>query len=167
MPIKRDSVKFSIVLDRPDFHFNATHFVAFQDASGQWIAEEPHGHDFRASVKITRALDASSCVIDFIAASAALRETLREWNYKFLLPREPLGASRTDDADQTLVALDAAPSSRYAYPSASVKTIAARNATTEEIAFALLEEFATKLELDSGVTLRLEEAPGCVVEVEA
>lgn len=165
--LDRGSVKFSVDLEPPDFRFNATHFISFQDASGRWIAEDFHGHDYRARLKITRELDDSGCVIDFVAAMNSFREVLEGWDHRVLLPKSPLCAARTDSETSVETVLEGEPQRKYVFPKTRVKDLDARNATTEETAFAILDEFAEKIGISSGLTLRLEEAPGCFVEVSA
>ena len=152
--ISRSDVQFSVVLDDPSFRFNALHALTFRDAQGRAQTEPLHGHDFRAILKISGPLDETGCVVDFVATSRVLRETLDAWNYKLVATKDSRVASRDDRAD------------------ANVKLVDARNPSTEEIALNLLDEFLErfrnriKREIASfSFVLRLEEAPGCAVEV--
>lgn len=170
-----DGAKFAVVLDDPSFCFNAMHFVTFRTPDGEWVSESIHGHDFRVGVTIVGPLDESGCVIDFVRASAAVKENLRNWDRKLILPCQPLDAEIADgDDDLTTIDYNSAPCLHYVFPTSEVVTIEASNATTEEIAASLLErligDFASILEpvdLEQYTfRLRLEETPGCSVEIE-
>lgn len=152
---------FSVILDDPSFRFNATHFVAFPDAEGNWIVEDPHGHDFRVVLKASAPLDASGCVFDFVAASDALRKILRGWEHKVLLPKKPRGVKRIDSKGLVYVANLKDPHKVFAWPESCVKDLNFDNAVAERVALAILEEFCVAMNFDGHVELRLEEAPGC------
>lgn len=161
----QDPISYSIILDDPSFRFNATHFVAFQDGKKNWIVEDPHGHDFRVVLQCAAPLNASDCVVDFIAASETLRAILREWDHKLLLPKEPKGAKRVDSKGLVYVVNPNDPRRVFAWPQDCVKDLEFKNASSELIAAAILREFCDALGFKAGVTLRLEEAPGCWAQV--
>ena len=169
-------MKYTIELESPDYSFHATHFVAFPQRGAEdgapWYGEPPHEHDFFVSARLSCPLDASDCVVDFIAARRALLDVLARWNNRFLvatnMPCVSYVEKPTEDALE--IQWKGAPSrATYTTPLSRVFWINASNASAEIVAGLILVEWLESLPIDfaPGVysaTLRLEEALGFFAE---
>ncbi|MBR4976234.1 MAG: 6-carboxytetrahydropterin synthase [Thermoguttaceae bacterium] len=147
-----------------------------------WFGEPIHGHDFRVSVRVEGPRDASGCVLDFIAARRSLLEIAATWNHRTILAtRAPeteyreVSPTPENPVGEIVVLWRGAPEPRrWVVPSDSVAWLDALNASTEELASALLDRWLEKL-VETGAlpfpisdyrfALRLEESPGAFAEV--
>lgn len=167
-------MKYAVILDSPDLAFRATHFVAFpQSDSELWFGEEPHEHSFKVAARIEGPLDASDCVVDFVAAKERLTDVLAELDGKTLLASlVPNAAYSGNVATDTIeIVWNGAPArAKYTAPASRVVWFDAANASAEIIAQHILKEWFARLDLSLArekycASLRLEEAPGAFVEV--
>jgi len=167
--------RFCVLIDSPDLTFNASHFLSFptKDARSTWGVEPLHGHDFRASFAVEGALDASRCVVDFIAARTCALDVLRSFEYKAILSRRERNVEYVERDDEVEIRVRDG-SNRWVYPRERVLWLDATNSSTEEIGARILDEWIDALirrgALEStrgrNFLLRLQEAPGAFVEIE-
>jgi len=167
--------RFRVLLDSPDLTFNASHFLSFptKDAQAPWFVEPLHGHDFRASFGVEGALDASRCVVDFIVARTCAFDVLRSLNHRVILASRESNVEYSERNGEMEIR-DKGSSRRWVLPLDYVAQLDATNASTEEIAARILDEWIDALirskALDSRngrkFFLRLQETPGAFVDVE-
>ena len=169
--------RFRVLIDSPELTFNASHFLSFptQDADAPWFVEPLHGHDFRASFAVEGALDATRCVVDFIAARSCALEVLRPLNHRAILARrEPNVEYVERDGEAEIRVKSVVAARRWVLPRDCVIWLDATNASTEEIAAKILDDWIDALIQKNALNatekrkffLRLQEAPGAFVEVE-
>lgn len=185
-PIFRSEQRFSVLLDDPAFAFNASHFVAFPPQSAEndatapprWLGEPIHGHDFRAVARVEGPLDASGCVVDFLAALRAARDVVSDWNHRLFLARKTpcVEYDFDENSPEIEIVWNGAPSRRrWIFPRDAVVWLDSVNASAEAIAAATLDAWIERLvalralsfpvETSYRFSLRLTEAPGSVAEV--
>ena len=172
---------FQIEISDPSLTFNAAHFVSFLTKDGKWRAERIHGHDFRFSATIEGEPDETACVLDFVAATEAVRAVLKRCEHKIFVGLHNWNAFFTEgegrENEYFLVVRDLFPPDGDEVPVAERMVLGPRddflildvaNASTEAIASYLLGAWLKELESSSGVSadsftsvrVRLEEAPG-------
>jgi len=167
--------RFRVLIDSPDLTFNAAHFLSFptKDARVPWFVEPLHGHDFRASFAVEGALDASCCVVDFIAARNCALDVLRSFEHRAVLARREPNVEYVERKDEVEIRVKE-DAKRWVLPREYALWLDATNASTEEIAARILDEWIDALlqkdalESTNGrkFFLRLQETPGSFVEVE-
>ena len=168
--------------DNINSNINANNKVAVVATSSSWVGEPIHGHDFRVSIRVEGPRDASGCVVDFIAAKRALVAAVACRNYRLFLARKTpcveyveTNPTRENPNGTVEICWRGAPAPRrWVVPRDEVFWLDAENASTEEIAARLLDDWLESMEKadafsfppsDYRFTLRLEEAPGTSVEV--
>lgn len=174
----KSSARVAVVIDDPSLRFNASHFLSFpvqsDSALDAWAAEPVHGHDFYIRLRIEGPLDESSCVVDFLAVIRAIKTIARDWDHDLILARNTRGARFITSGDKTTILYEVAPKLQYTVPTDSIRWLDGSNVSAEEIALELLAELLEKFDSEGLLyferdayrfELRLEEAPGCYVEV--
>jgi len=169
--------RFRVLIDSPDLTFNASHFLSFptKDADESWFVEPLHGHDFVASFAVEGALDASRCVVDFVAARSCALEVLRPLDRRAILARRESNVEYVERNGEVEIRINRNDDARrWVLPRDCVTWLDSTNASTEEIAARILDDWIDALiqknALDSTQNrkffIRLQEAPGSFVEVE-
>ncbi|MDO5309916.1 MAG: 6-carboxytetrahydropterin synthase [Planctomycetia bacterium] len=166
---------YSVVIEGSEYHFNANHLVVFpcpDQGEDAWLGEPLHGHDYLVTLELSRALDSAGCVINFLEAQRALRQTLTKWNYTTILALDAHCLDYVEKDEQIEITLqEKNRRRRWSVPCNSVVWLDASNATAEEIARAVLTDFLeTLLGVDADsteliATLTLQESPGSFVRV--
>ena len=168
--------RFRVLIDSPDLTFNASHFLSFptQDAQTPWLVESLHGHDFRASFAVEGALDASRCVVDFVAARSCALDVLSSFDRRAILARRDSSVEYVERIGEVEIRIKGNADRRWVLPCDCAVWLDATNASTEEIAVRILDKWIDALiqnkALDSTegrrFLIRLQESPGAFVEVE-
>lgn len=167
----------SIRLIHESLSFCASHFITFlatEHRSSPYAILEPlHGHNFRVRAKITGPLNAEEYVLDFMPAVNILRDILKRYHHKTLLPKNhpQFHYSITEDEVEILSLFD---SRRWIFPAKDILFLECRNATAESLAEEICTEFFQQL-ADGGLfgagkehytlALALEEESGMFAEV--
>jgi 6-pyruvoyltetrahydropterin/6-carboxytetrahydropterin synthase len=77
------SARFHARIAKEQLTFSAAHFITLQDGA---LCERLHGHNYRVAAEVSGPLDASQCVIDFVALRDTLAELTRALDHHVLLP---------------------------------------------------------------------------------
>ena len=75
------SPNFAISVDPGELHFNAAHFITFDNS-----CENLHGHNFHVRIKARGANTADDLVVDFVLMTRLAADICAELNDKVLLP---------------------------------------------------------------------------------
>src|SRR6266496_4761728 len=79
----RMSASYHVRVAKEQLTFSAAHFITLQNGS---LCERLHGHNYRVAVEVSGPLDASQCVIDFIAVRDLLATLTVLLDHHVLLP---------------------------------------------------------------------------------
>jgi 6-pyruvoyltetrahydropterin/6-carboxytetrahydropterin synthase len=82
MPEPRDGGSFGVHLYRPDFRFDAGHFLVFPDGTREAL----HGHNYQVRVRIDGPLGPGDVVVDFLWMKPIIRAVCGELDHILLLP---------------------------------------------------------------------------------
>jgi 6-pyruvoyltetrahydropterin/6-carboxytetrahydropterin synthase len=123
--------------------FSAAHFITFNGN----ICERLHGHNWRAAVEVSGALDENEYVFDFIALRDELQAIVTELDHRVLLPTEH-DQIRVIEGDREVKAVFE--DRRWVFPKEDCKLLPVRNTTAEAIAqwigSRLIEQLAARSE---------------------
>jgi 6-pyruvoyltetrahydropterin/6-carboxytetrahydropterin synthase len=123
--------------------FSAAHFITYNGN----ICERLHGHNWRAAVEVSGALDESEYVFDFIALRDELQAIVNELDHRVLLPMHH-DQIRVNESEREVEA--AFEDRRWVFPREDCLLLPVRNTTAEAIAkwigMRLIEQLAARSE---------------------
>jgi len=138
--------------------FSAAHFITLADGS----CEPLHGHDFRVGADVEGPLDATQCVVDFVALEKLLRRILDEFEHRVILPTEHPAIRVAQQQGEIEVRFE---DRRWVFPAAECVLLPVANTTAERIAEQIGRRLLADVRESLGVQpasaeLRLQESPG-------
>ncbi|MDO5567300.1 MAG: 6-carboxytetrahydropterin synthase, partial [Planctomycetia bacterium] len=164
---------YTVRLRHDTFSFSACHMLAFHSDDHRETTVEPlHGHDFTASIEIAGPLDQNGCVVDFVDVSSMFRQILDEFDHRILLAdsSDTLPLHLDEEGNIVVSFANGKQTKRWLFPQSDVLVLHASTATTELIAFDLLERFRKRFfsRFNQGHStnkysfkIELEESNGC------
>jgi 6-pyruvoyltetrahydropterin/6-carboxytetrahydropterin synthase len=149
---------FHIRIANDDLVFRAAHFLVWADGR----CERLHGHTYRVAAEVFGPLDASGCVVDFVAVRDALKAIIAELDHRLLLPAKHPAVNRSADGRQVEVAIG---DRRWLFPLDDCLLLPIDNTTTELLAQYVGEQLVAKLKslVTEPLSARIEvsEGSGC------
>lgn len=106
--------------------FSAGHFVS---EGGK--CEHLHGHNYKASVRLTGEVNPQGMIIDFRIIKQRLREICKKWDHRVLLPAHSKKIIVSAKGTQTQVVT---PEGTYSFPTSDVIVLDVVETTAEELA---------------------------------
>jgi len=119
--------EFHVRVAGDDLAFSAGHFITLEDGS----CERLHGHTYRVAVEVFGPLDASECVVDFVAVHQATKSIVGELDHRMLLPtKHPVirVESRSGEVEARFG------ERRWLFPAGDCLLLPMANTTTERLA---------------------------------
>jgi len=150
---------FSVRIAGENLIYSAAHFIVLPDG----VCEPLHGHNYRAAVEISDPLDASGCVVDFLALLQVMKSILAGLDHAVLLPTRHPTIRVSTRGEEVEVRFEAR---RWVFPQSECRLLPLA-ATTAELmadflARRLLEALAARgFAQPARVRVELEESPGC------
>ena len=122
--------EFRVSITKEDLVFAAAHFITFAGHR----CETLHGHNYRAAVELTGALEPDSWyVVDFSAVKKIMRQLTGELDHKVLLPTSnPIVKVTKDEGGRISVSVSGEP--RYVFPLRDCVLLPIPNTTVEMLA---------------------------------
>lgn len=138
--------------------FSAAHFITLDDGE----AEPLHGHDYRVAAEIAGPLGPHQYVVDFLAVERALKDLLREWDHRTLLPERHSAFHIDVRAAEIEVSLGPR---RWVLPRADCVLLPVANTTAEALAGHLAAGLVAELAAQGArafgsIRVELFESPG-------
>jgi 6-pyruvoyltetrahydropterin/6-carboxytetrahydropterin synthase len=138
--------------------FAAGHFITY----GGGKCEKLHGHNYRAGVTLTGALDPHALVFDFVQLKREMETILDPLDHRMLLAADNQVLEIDEREEEVEVRHDGR---RYLFPSRDVVLLPVSNTTAEMLASWIAEQLAARLRELGVQSLReleieVEESPG-------
>ena len=121
------SASFHVRVAKEQLTFSAAHFITLQNGA---LCERLHGHNYRVAGEVSGPLDASQCVIDFIALRDTLNELTAALDHHVILPT----ASRHIRVTSSENSVDAVfQDRRWVFPRGDCVLLPVENTTAEKL----------------------------------
>jgi len=122
------SASYHVRVAKEQLTFSAAHFITLQNGS---LCERLHGHNYRVAVEVSGPLDASQCVIDFIAVRDLLATLTVLLDHHVLLPtNSPHIVVTANETSVDVVFQDR----RWVFPRGDCVLLPLENTTAEKLA---------------------------------
>lgn len=150
---------YSVRIAGDNLIYSAAHFIVLPGG----ICEPLHGHNYRVAVELSGPLDATDCVIDFLALLQVMKSILAELDHAVLLPTRHPAIRVSAGADEVEVRFGGR---RWVFPLPECRLLPVVSTTVELMADYLAQRLLTTL-ADRGfarpqrLRIELEESPGC------
>ena len=142
------------------FKFSAAHMTVFPDGS----KESLHGHNYTTDISFDLRENSQSSLVPFSFFKDAIREICKNWDEKFLLPKNCTFLKILSHTSQEIEFLLC--QKRYVFPTEDVLILEIDNITVEALShefsrqlLTLLDPIIMKREV-LGMTVRIDESPG-------
>jgi len=144
------SPRFALRLAKEDFKFSVAHFTVFSPA----VAEDLHGHNYRAAVEIAGdRLDSLGLLMELGGVKEEIRRLCTELDSKTILP-EHCALVRVEREGAAIEVRYG--SRRYRLPAEGVSILPIRNTSIEELALYFWRRLAPSLAGTAARTLSVE-----------
>jgi len=132
---------FTVAVRKEDLVFAAAHFITLPGHR----CEPLHGHNYRAAVELSGALEPEAWyVYDFVALKQLMRRLVGELDHKVLLPATNPALSVRETNGTVTVAYDGRP--RYVFPVTDCVVLPIPNTTVEMLAQYLAGQVRSELQ---------------------
>lgn len=128
---------FSVSVDPGQLHFNAAHFITFNNS-----CENLHGHNFHVRVDACGQRDGDALVIDFVLMSRIAEKICRQLHDKILLPADSAEIDIQEHEDCYHVR---SYDKRFMFPAENCCLLPVSNATAEMLAWHICNQLVEAL----------------------
>lgn len=133
--------EFRVSVEKDQMVFSSAHFITYAGHRCEGL----HGHNYRARVTVTGALDEESWfVFDFVELKAIMKRLCDEIDHLVLLPLQGTRITVVEEGDVVKVGVDGQP--RYVFPRRDCALLPIPNTTVEMLARLLAERLRAQLE---------------------
>jgi 6-pyruvoyltetrahydropterin/6-carboxytetrahydropterin synthase len=140
---------FSIRIATDDLVFSAGHFITLDDGR----CERLHGHSYHVTAALHGPLDASQCVVDFVAVRDVLQRILADLDHRMLLSdRHPTIHVAAGDKEVEVTFADR----RWLFPKDDCRILPLANTTNELLAQYIANRLSVELATRFGQGLALD-----------
>ncbi|MEJ2058921.1 MAG: 6-carboxytetrahydropterin synthase [Gammaproteobacteria bacterium] len=135
--------KFAVSIDPGRLHFNAAHFITFNNT-----CENLHGHNFHARIEAFGKNNQDGYVLDFVQVTELAAKICASLNDKVLLPGQSNVVSVKREDDRIHVE---SYGQRFTLPLGNCAVLPVNNTTAEQLAGYICEQLLNDLQADGGL----------------